>query len=97
MSSAGASQGSSWIDVAVPIDSTAKSGNYGAVTVGGFNDGSFTTAATPTPGLTAGLSNVTGGIASLGSAVSNLTSSASGIFMLMVAGGALWLYLKKKL
>ncbi|SEC35544.1 hypothetical protein SAMN02787142_1248 [Burkholderia sp. WP9] len=62
-----------------------------------FNDGSFTTAATPTPGLTAGLSNVTGGIASLGSAVSNLTSSASGIFMLVAVGGAIWLYLRKKL
>lgn len=61
-----------------------------------FNDGSFTTAATPTPGLTAGLSNVTGGIASLGSAVSNLTSSASGIFMLIAVGGALWLWLRKK-
>lgn len=62
-----------------------------------FTDGSFTTAATPTPGLTAGLSNVTGGIASLGTAVSNLTSSASGIFMLLVAGGAVWLWLKRKL
>jgi hypothetical protein len=61
-----------------------------------FNDGSFTTAATPTPGLTAGLSNVTGGVAALGSAVSNLTSSASGIFMLVVAGGALWLWLRDK-
>lgn len=62
-----------------------------------FQDGAFTTAATPTPGLTAGLSNVTGGIASLGSAISNLTSSASGVIMLIVAGGALWLYLRKKL
>lgn len=62
-----------------------------------FNDGSFTTAATPTPGLTAGLSNVTGGVAALGSAVSNLTSSTSGILMLLVAGGAVWLWLRKKL
>lgn len=61
-----------------------------------FNDGSFTTAATPTPGLTAGLSNVTGGIASVASALSNVTSSASGIFMLVLAGGALWLWLRDK-
>jgi hypothetical protein len=63
----------------------------------GFTDGSFTTAATPTPGLTAGLSNVTGGVAALGSAVSNLTSSASGIFMLLAVGGAIWLWARKKL
>jgi hypothetical protein len=70
-----------------------ESGSGGDVS---FNDGSFTTASTPTPGLTAGLSNVTGGVASLGSAVSNLTSSVSGIVTLLAIGGAVWLWLRKK-
>lgn len=61
-----------------------------------FTDGSFTTAATPTPGLTAGLSNVTGAVASVASGVSSLTSSTSGLFMLLAVGGALWLWLRKK-
>jgi hypothetical protein len=86
------------LDASLDMPSYSASGPANANTSNdvGFTDGSFTTAATPTPGLTAGLSNVTGGIASLGTAVSNLTSSASGIMMLIVAGGAVWLWLRKK-
>lgn len=87
----------------IPLDTSLDMPSYAgpAVSSSGsdisFSDGSFTTAATPTPGLTAGLSNVTGGISSIGSALSNLTSSAQGVFMLVVAGGALWLWLRKKI
>jgi hypothetical protein len=95
--SSGATNGSSWIDVAVPIESSAKSGITNSPTTVTFNDGSFTTAATPTPGLTAGLTNVTSGVASLGTAISNLTSNAQDVFMLVVGGGLLWLWLRKEL
>lgn len=92
--SASASQGSSWLDVAVPIGPTATSGAQQSNTVS-FNDGSFTFASSPTPGLTAGLSNVSSGVASLGQGIANaLTGSAtgilSGIVPLLLIGGVAW-------
>lgn len=91
--SASANQGSSWLDVAVPIGPASTSGNETTNTVS-FNDGSFTFASTPTPGLTAGISNITGGVAALAQGASNamtgLTSSLSGVVPLLLLGGVVW-------
>lgn len=90
------SGGGDWVSVDVPISTSATSGIYSGVSIGGFSDGSFDTAATPTPGLTNSLQNTSSAISSVGTAVSNLTSSASGIFMLMAAGVAIYYFMKKK-
>ncbi|KVD19189.1 hypothetical protein WI80_33380 [Burkholderia ubonensis] len=93
--SASANQGSSWLDVAVPIGPNATSGAQQS-NFASFNDGSFTFASSPNPGLTAGLSNLTGGVAAVGQGVGNALTGA-GVSMqgtvlpLLVIGGLVWL------
>lgn len=92
--SASSSQGSSWLDIAVPIGPASTSGAQQQNTTS-FNDGSFTFASTPTPGLTAGLSNVSGGIAAVGQGLANAltggaTSALSGLLPILLIGGVVW-------
>jgi hypothetical protein len=61
-----------------------------------FTDGSFTTAATPTPGLTAGLENTSSAVASIGTAVSTLSDSTTGILALLAVGTAVWLWIRQR-
>ncbi|MBN3734645.1 hypothetical protein [Burkholderia sp. Tr-20390] len=92
--SASANQGSSWLDVAVPIGPTATSGAQQS-NFTSFNDGSFTFASSPDPGITAGLSNLSGGAAAIGQGIGNALTGA-GVSMqgtvlpLIVIGGLIW-------
>jgi hypothetical protein len=61
-----------------------------------FTDGSFTTAATPTPGLTAGMENASSAVASVGTALSNLTGSGMGLLALIAVGAAVWLWVRQR-
>jgi hypothetical protein len=88
------SQGSSWIDVSVPISTTATSDARQSNVVS-FNDGAFTFASSPNPGLTAGLSNLSGGAASVGQGVGNFLTGAgasmqSVVMPLLLVGGLVW-------
>jgi hypothetical protein len=98
--SASASQGSSWLDVAVPIGPASTSGAQVSNNVS-FNDGSFTFASSPNPGLTASLSNLSGGAASVGQGIGNfLTGISNGtsslLPYLLIGGVALWFMSRHK-
>lgn len=89
------SQGSSWIDVSVPISTTATSDARQSNQTS-FNDGSFTFASSPNPGLTAGLSNISGGAAAVGSGIGNFLTGAgatmqSTVLPILMVVGVIWI------
>ena len=93
--SQGTSQGSSWIDVSVPISTSATSDARQSNVVS-FNDGAFTFASSPNPGLTAGLSNLSGGAASVGQGIGNFLTGAGAsmqslVMPLLLVGAVVWI------